>query len=265
MKEILGPKHNQSDIVFALSTQVNLGTDKNNRVEIYSPLHPALSRAYTVLEPMFIQDIIPYNGHGILATEESWTELLDTLPSQASSVKDALLKKWKRDASSPGEKWVELKRYLDVLIGKSESEKKSKLAKSMTAAEKTQVELWPIATVFKYTYPRLDINVSKMQNHLLKSPFCVHPKTGRVCVPIDIHKVDEFNPFEVPTLPQLIEELDGYEAQQQDDAVEHDWQKTSLKECYERFQRNFLVPMWRNLRRAERDQQERQAALMGDF
>lgn len=255
--------------------EVNLGTDKNQNVELYNPLHPALSRAYTILEPMFVRDIITQQGHGLLACEEHWTALLETLPTCAHGVKDVLLKSWKKNVSSPLDKWKELKRYLDIFLGKSDAIKdRKKIAKTLAFAERNQVELWPVATVFRYTYPRLDINVSKMQNHLLKSPFCVHPKTGRVCVPMDIEKVDEFNPFEVPTLSQVIQELDSnsamvVEEDKGEDGKDKDeqphWKKTSLKESFEHFEKNFLVPMWKDLKRAEKEQQERRAALVGDF
>jgi DNA primase small subunit len=62
--------------------------------------------------------------------------------------------------------------------------------------------------IIQYTYPRLDAEVSKHRNHLLKAPFCVHPKTGRVCVPLDLESIDKFDPESVPTLGQLLGELD---------------------------------------------------------
>lgn len=63
--------------------------------------------------------------------------------------------------------------------------------------------------ILHYTYPRLDAEVSKHRNHLLKAPFCVHPKTGRVCVPVDPKRIEEFDPERVPTVGQLLRELDN--------------------------------------------------------
>lgn len=77
--------------------------------------------------------------------------------------------------------------------------------------------------ILMYMYPRIDANVSKQRNHLLKSPFAVHPKTGvyykvsklipkfhllgRVCVPVSPCSVASFSPSSVPTIRQLEEEL----------------------------------------------------------
>ena len=74
--------------------------------------------------------------------------------------------------------------------------------------------------VLYHTYPRLDAEVSKHRNHLLKAPFCVHPKTGRVCVPVDPERIEEFDPERVPTVTQLLHELDSVRSEE-DQVGEH--------------------------------------------
>jgi DNA primase small subunit len=57
--------------------------------------------------------------------------------------------------------------------------------------------------VYSFVYPRLDVNVSKQMNHLLKAPFSVHPNTNLMCVPFDVQ--EEFSPNDCPDLIGLIE------------------------------------------------------------
>lgn len=57
--------------------------------------------------------------------------------------------------------------------------------------------------MLQYTYPRLDINVSRGVNHLLKAPFCVHPKSGKISIPINAKLIDKFDPSKVPNIRLL--------------------------------------------------------------
>merc|ERR1712039_566517 len=99
-----------------------------------------------------------------------------------------------------------------------------------TFKQRAELKMFLKDIVLQYTYPRLDINVSKQMNHLLKSPFVVHPKTGRVCVPINPDNVDSFNPLKVPTIGRLVEELNR----------SGDVNQTSLKKYTHFFEVSFL-------------------------
>ena len=102
--------------------------------------------------------------------------------------------------------------------------------------------------VLEYTYPRLDIEVSKHLNHLLKSPFVVHPGTGRVCVPISTKKCEDFDPLMVPTVTDLLREIDEWtpsEDGEKDGKIIQDWEKTSLKPYVEYF-RSFVIALMKD-------------------
>eukprot|EP00172_Hildenbrandia_rubra_P000673 Plantae.Rhodophyta-Hildenbrandia_rubra.ctg13676.p2 GENE.Plantae.Rhodophyta-Hildenbrandia_rubra.ctg13676~~Plantae.Rhodophyta-Hildenbrandia_rubra.ctg13676.p2 ORF type:complete len:469 (+),score=87.66 Plantae.Rhodophyta-Hildenbrandia_rubra.ctg13676:2567-3973(+) len=157
--------------------------------EVTAPLHPALLRAkHLTCDETFREFMLGF--HGILDTPERMNAMLRLIPDATAraNVEDQLA----RGSSLPAQKkWARIEKELQK-VGKKD----------------LATRAIPDYLMFRHTYPRLDVNVSKDMNHLLKAPFCVHPKTGRVCVPFRAEDVDSFIPGEkVPTIESLIEEL----------------------------------------------------------
>ncbi|NXO97323.1 PRI1 primase, partial [Certhia brachydactyla] len=139
-------------------------------------------------------------------------------------------------------------------------------ARGRAAASAPSFADWEV--MLQFCFPRLDINVSKGLGHLLKSPFSVHPKTGRVSVPLDLQRLEQFDPFAVPTITSLCQELDtaGSDGEQEDVGETEpkrrtrDYKKTSLAP-YVRIFEQFVEGM-ESARRGERI---RRSDLQGDF
>lgn len=194
------------------------GDQGGKKVNVRRPLHPHLERSLNILKEHF--------SVSILAEQDPWASadksahLLNLLPDP--TLRAALQKKWESAPNrTSASKWADI----DAL---AKSGALSKTSKELLEAKQD--------IVLEYTYPRLDAEVSKKLNHLLKSPFVVHPGTGRVCVPIDTRNVEEFDPLSVPTVTQLLQEIDEWDGEEGEKKLQ-DWEKTSLKPYVDYFRK----------------------------
>lgn len=190
-------------------------------------LHPFLARSYTeVLKGFFEEKLL--SSQNLFSNEERFEKILEMIPDE--SITSELRGKWQESRRSSISKedinvfrWGQLKQMLQS--GKQKGQGLRRCVEEI---------------VFSYAYPRLDMEVSKHMNHLLKAPFCIHPKTGRVCIPIDPNHCEEFDPTTVPTLSKLLGELNmgGVKADGGDE-----WDKTSLGKSVRYFRSSFLQPL----------------------
>ncbi|KAH0826589.1 prim-pol domain-containing protein [Lanmaoa asiatica] len=200
-------------------TVIEGGKDMVKKVNVRignKSLPPSLWGALSVLRTLFNPLVL--DDQDCFSSEEGWETLLQLVPDRI--IVEKLRMEWSKDPGRPStQKWNDL----------------GTLQRLFFALEDI---------ILQYTYPRLDAEVSKHRNHLLKAPFCVHPKTGRVCVPVDPANIDRFDPRGVPTVAQLLRELDvaGEGA---------DWKKTSLRPFVEMLDRHTMGLM-EDVRRTRR-------------
>ncbi|CED84873.1 prim-pol domain-containing protein [Phaffia rhodozyma] len=231
-------------------------------------LHPSIMDAYDILGKDFATLIL--DDQECFKTKEQWETLLSLVPDEALTSK--LRTKWSAKSYTSRQKWTHL---TDALP--SRASKTGSAAGLGPKGKGSPLEHALQDIVLQYTYPRLDADVSKHRNHLLKSPFVIHPGTNRVCVPVDPARISEFDPSTVPTLGQLIGELnvaaaaaktdpqsvDGENGSSQDLGDEKkvvDWRQTSLKPYVDMLERHS-----QGLLRQTREKKRNAAQMSTDF
>ncbi|XP_077368784.1 DNA primase small subunit [Festucalex cinctus] len=174
------------------------GEETVKKVVLTEPIHPFIRESLTVVERYF--SMYALQQQDILGRKESVEQVLALVPED---VRKELQQDFKNE-KNPEKRW-------QLVI--EQASRKQAAAKKGQHFEKE--------IMLQYCYPRLDVNVSKGVNHLLKSPFSVHPKTGRISVPMDLTELDTFDPFNVPTISLLCDELDQAKvAEVEDENVE---------------------------------------------
>merc|ERR1711871_484827 len=248
----------RSAIVTYLS--IETGPGENGSKTTKKPLHPMILRAYEMLEPYFEKYICGVDGQKLLVSRKKFVPLLNSLPNE--DIRALLYKLWDNDdgnnATKGIDRWKQLKDATSNSIGSTDSTNGKKRARinGPSSEELEELEKWRVELVLKYCCPRLDANVSKQQNHLLKSPFCVHPKTGRICLPINPAYADNFDPSAVPTLRQLCSQVDSYDGPADVDDLE----KTDMKKALKIFDEAFMHDMRSTIRNDLRETMDKHAA-----
>lgn len=215
-------------------------------LNLKKPFHPHIERSFNILKQEFVNII--------LEEQDPWFTGPDSSNDSAKGEKIEELLSFITDASLQQElrqKWNNLRA---ISTSRAKWEDINTVAKK-TLKHQNQVNQLNEAKkdiIVYYMYPRLDIEVSKQLIHLLKSPFCIHPGTGNVCVPFNpLQNLSDnieddsygFNPMNAPNLSMLQTELEIWEtkrikgdsSQQGDSETETDdkrildYEKTSLK------------------------------------
>lgn len=143
-------------------------------------MHYSIKRALKIIQQNFVELII--KEQNILGTDDGFRNFLSIIDPKIRGNFEEVMSK----VTTSEDRWEAFDSKFDHMFQKQEIPKNLKNLKE--------------EIMLQYTYPRLDINVTKGVNHLLKAPFCVHPKSGKVSIPINPRLIDKFDPHNVPTI-----------------------------------------------------------------
>jgi DNA primase small subunit len=152
-------------------------------------LHPMITKSLDVIDEHF-EDLM-INKQDFLANEHLVQNVIDLLPPLA------------RTEDKNADQNFQNSLYLCKMKRASSADTWDFIKRSATQYKRNKTRYYLEEVKLHHCFPRLDTNVTRGMNHLLKLPFCIHPKTGNVCVPLDIERIDKFQLDQVPNIKEI--------------------------------------------------------------
>ncbi|KAL6553675.1 hypothetical protein OROGR_007517 [Orobanche gracilis] len=155
--------NNEQRAVITEYLHVHKGSENSHKKVTLSSqsLHPFPGRSYAeVLKDFFEEKFI--HCQNLFSSEERYAKILEMIPDEL------LLSYGESDRITNGHVMISM-----LFDGVTLSICCNQGNRSLQSVRRCVEEI-----VFTFTYPRLDLEVSKHMSHLLKAPFCIHPKTG---------------------------------------------------------------------------------------
>lgn len=180
----------------AVSEYLSLVKDEDKtvrKVVLSDAIHPFIKESLTVVEHHFPQYLLV--GQDIPGNKEVADKVLALVPKD---VRKELLQCFQTE-KNPEKRWGRLK----TLVQNKRTTTKDHYCEK--------------EVMLQYFYPRLDVNINKGVNHLASIP-----KTRGISGPIDLRKLDRFDPFDVPTISLICEELDRLKTAEEEDTKENE-------------------------------------------
>ena len=181
---------------------------------------------------------------GLMSREDGGMGVFDTVQQRHSFLQllgNSYISDHMKRCNHPSQFWSEVQSMVSL----------SKYQESSTRALRE--------TIMTYVWPRLDSGVTKHMNHLNKSVYSFHPKTGRISVPVGKDPF-QFKPKECPTLRGLVDGVES-EVSAFNKSIEFIKKftaklKTSATESWEKPMASSLLPVVHSLVSRKRDRED---------
>ncbi|CAG5012611.1 unnamed protein product [Parnassius apollo] len=165
------------------------GDNQNKKVHLgVDNLHSSIRRSIGIIDKYFDEVMLDQE---FIGTPERLQKFLKMIPDE--TFRDIVEKNLAKLSESSLERWKSFVNIYDTYL----RENGNAIRKIKYLLEEIKIQ---------YCYPRLDVNVTKGFNHLLKSPFSIHPKTGKVSVVFKPNNARNMKLDEIPTIYTLLDD-----------------------------------------------------------